>query len=269
MKIRLLLLYVLLSLCCVVQVQARGGCAAAGGGVSAAAVADHCASGCTPDDADFACLDFETGAVECSFAETVGAGASISYVSHTNTFSCTDKGSKAMQVVAKDTTATYIKRDMGSTKSTFALQFYFQVTSETLANTEVYRLFVAEQINESTSAMRISFIDTSGTLYLGFYLNQTADIVVNSTNAIALNTWYRIRLFFVDETTLKVHLAQHNGTAIETIYDSDVSGAPSGSNVPRYLYFGGHNVNAVGDVTLQYDNIKIDTSAEITTGCTQ
>jgi hypothetical protein len=248
---------------------AQAGCVM-GSGQSTAAVAAHCASGCTPDDADIACLDFETiDDPECSFAETIGEGASISYVADpTGTYSCKDS-THVMEVVAKDTTATYIKRDMGATKLTLAVQFYFQIKSESLANGELYRLFYAELVDESTSSMRVSIVDTSDVLYLHYYLNQGSDISVTSTTAIALNTWYRVRIYFVDETTLKVHLASHDGTAIETLYDSDVSGAPSSSVVPRYLYFAGHGIAAVGDVTLQMDNIKVSSTAEITTGCAQ
>ena len=229
-------------------------------------IADHCDAGCTGEaDADVSCVDAETGAAECSFVDTVTGTSTITWnAAHAGTFCCADGGSLAVEFDVNDGETAKTTLDTGS-KPTIADQFYFLVKSETLADTEGYSVLAGYGSDGTTSAFLIQIRDVSGTLYLRTFLNQSSDLDDVSTKAISLNTWYRVRVFYVDEVSWYVEIADCDGSNPEEVanYTTDLV---SGSNTTYYIQHGS-TANALGDVNYQIDNHKIDDDTAITTGC--
>lgn len=233
-------------------------------------VADHCASGCTGTDCDVVCVDAETGVAECTFSDTDGgAASSITWnASHTGSFCCTDKGSYAVEITFGDTETTYSEMDMGVSKVNLYGQFYFLVHSETLADTETQTLFRAYSSGGTSTTFAIRILDSSGTLYLQSFLNQTVvDYTSDSTKTISLDTWYMVRFRFQDEVDWFVSIADCNGDNSDTVEDLTEEQVDQ-SQMPYYIVFG-QKIASVGTVTVQLDNIKVDDDTAISSECTQ
>jgi hypothetical protein len=237
-----------------------------------AAVAVHCAGSCTTDDADQFCVDSEEGTASSCLGDAVkGENSTIAYNVAPNTYgtlSCADKGSYSIVIDNKDTETTHLYKDLGGTRATLSGQFYFLLHSHSLGNNESVRLF-RSTLDGSVTSIIISVQNVSGTaLKLSYALNQTSDLVGNSTTTISLDTWYRVRFYFIDESTFRISLALSDGSSSETVVDN--TSTVSGSVVGRYVTIGGTQGTAsVADYVVQFDNIKIDDDTEITTGCTQ
>jgi len=231
-------------------------------------VPDHCTSGCTPADADSFCIDMESGVAECSFVDTDGGTSVITWnAAPVGTFCCADKGSYVLDLDVKDTEITYVEKNLGTFKTTYAAQVYFLVDSETLADTELYTVFRTYAADGVTITFYFAVKDVSGTLYLRAFLDQTTDIDVTSTKTIALDTWYRLRVYYVDEDAFVVNFSDCNGANNELVVNAGVDDVGT-SNSVQYITFGSHAA-ATGDIKFQIDNAKGDDDTAISTGCTE
>ena len=230
-------------------------------------VSAHCDAGCTGEaDADSFCVDNETGAAECGFTDTDGGISTIVWnASHIGSFCCADGGAYALQITSVDTETNYTQKDLGVSKTTYAQQFYFLIHSETLANGESYPIARTYDVSEVTGSYFISVKDTAGTLNLRVLLNQGTDIDLTSTKAISLDTWYRVRIYYVDEDAFVVNFSDCDGANNELVANAGV-GDVGTSPVIRYVVFGS-KAAAAGTVDFQIDNAKGDDGTTISTGC--
>ena len=231
-------------------------------------VADHCAAGCTGEaDADLSCVDVETGAAECSFSDTVTGSATIEWnAAHSGTFCCADKGDYAIEFTIGAAETAYAAWNEGSANDIAAVQFYFNLVSESLADTNYARIFRVTNVDPVTT-FAIAIYQDSGNLKIGTYLNNSGtDYTDKSTMNLSTGTWYRVRIFYQRNTALVGSIAACDGTGSETFVNRDSSTV---GGYTAQFYQIGCNLAPGGAVNFQIDNLKTDETTAISTGCVE
>jgi hypothetical protein len=218
----------------------------------------------TPGQCDLLCEDFE-GSTDCDgagdgedavcrngWATTIGSGDSIDFTTaHSGTFGCTDKGSNAVQVVITASShATHASFNAGGTKAATYTQFYINVTSESLTSTQSTYLVSADVAsNMSQVAWRFVLYDDYGTYYfkLTYYNTTPGFSTIQSTDAISLDTWYRVQVYHNSgDSTISWWI---DGVA-------QTGDTNFGARNPQYWFIGDNaSDNAT---TFQVDNIAVD-----------
>lgn len=263
-----LLLIPFLILLFAVQSDAWMPCVVAGGGVESAAATAYCTgsttcTASTPGSCDMRCEDFE-GSSSCYAAYDSNCRAAIDYLyvsagdsldfttAHNGTFSCTDKGSNAVQltsVAAAHLTGFRIYDSEDKTASNG--EFYFNYVSMTLAESAGQTIFFISE-NDGNSIMNLILYNSAGNIKLRI-LDGGMTATFGSTT-LSNATWYRIGWAVNQATdTVTIYL---DGSQEAQATDWDTAGG-----IRKYNYgpvgSGEAYTNATAHV-FQYDNIAID-----------
>ena len=229
-----------------------------GGGVEEGAAA-FCADGCTLEpDADLFCEDASDDAGDgklCTWSDNAGAGSINWQASHSGTFSCTDKGTYALQLGYSGGGATYVAWDNGSETNSLYGVIYFNITAESISAGE--NVWIVKGLDEAgpSSSFTIGVQDVSGTLraYTEYRDAGSWPSATASSHSITVGAWYRLRFSFVDESNFSAWIADQDGSNEEQFVNDSLSNSRS----VRHIYLGtGDNADAAA--TIQIDNTKFD-----------
>jgi hypothetical protein len=261
---RLISLLLFLTLCCAVQASARMNAYIAGC-VASAATANHCDS---TSDSDVLCEDSESTTncgneaaddSVCRNTWTVreASGSTVVFdAAHSGTLSCTDKGSRAVQITKTDTDATHgIIIAKTAVDATF-VQFYLNVVAENANASEVYIAGIMDGSGNAIMQLRMTGKAANPTLRLLYY-NGTGHAVGSESSALTVGTWYKIKMQYAVSTDtngiVKLYVDAAEVTAI--------TNNGSTRQAARY-YWGNYDGGDADTYTIQIDDIKIDDDTE-------
>ncbi len=233
------------------------------GGAATASYCDGSNSNILCEDSEGSSLCYSGYDSSCRQTYTslaVGAGDSIDFTTtHGGTFACTDKGTNAVTItVTAASHNTYFYKTADANKSAVYGQFYFLVSSESLANSQTTHMHSVRD-NSSNRSFDIGIIQNgSGLLKLTVaYWNGTAITQPAAAGAtISTGNWYKVT-YHADVTakTLTVDLDGVNVYSTAT-YNDTVS-----PRIPRQFLFGSTTSGSNAAMTYQLDSIKDDDTA--------
>lgn len=216
------------------------------------------------DDADLLCesFDLETAGNYDNTATEVGTAGTINAdATHSGTFSCTDKGTEALQATKTSTNDVLFTYFDAGADNTYYTQLYFNSISEGLANGATQTVAALSTNTAFTTIcwyLKIKKVDSELFLQLMHY-DGTSWRTTDSAS-ISADTWYGVRIFYSYNTG-------SGGISWAVDYDMDgaftpitISNDGTTTRQGRYLGFG---VIGGGTTTFtnQFDNIKADNDA--------
>jgi len=144
----------------------------------------------------------------------------------------------------------YATRDLGSNKAITYTRFYFQLASEDMADTDSKRIFTLEDGNND-QAVRMMLIQDGTDLKLRGRVYDGAWLTKGTSNAISVDTWYRIEIEYDHtNTTFSWKL---DGTEIE---EYTLTG--SQRTHVRYINCGLQDTTQEHVITAYYDLVAVD-----------
>jgi hypothetical protein len=262
---RLLPLLIFLLICSFAQTSSARMNAYIAGSVASTATANHCDS---TSDSDVLCEDSESTTncgneaaddSVCRNTWTVleASGSSVVFdASHSGTLSCTDKGSRAIQITKTETNAKNGIIIAKTAVDTTFVQFYLNVVAENANAGEVYIAGILDGSGNGVMQLRMTGKAANPTLRL-LYWNGTGWGVGAESSALTVGTWYRIRMQYAASTDT-------NGIVKLYVDDAEVTSISNNGSTQQAgkYYWGNYNGGDTDTYTIQIDNIKIDDDTE-------
>jgi hypothetical protein len=238
-------------------------------GSAASAAASNCCD--STSDADVFCEDSES-TTDCgdeaandsvcrnTWDSTEATDSTVVFdAAHSGTLSCTDKGSRAIQITKTSTDAPHGIKLAKSDESEVFVQFYLNVT-ESPANAEEIYIGSLNNAADSTRSVLLRLTGTATNPTLRILYENGSELSVGSTTAITVGTWYRIRIHW------KAASADPGSDGVVQFYVNDTNPTNISNNNSQNLVglyrFGNANAADTGTYILQIDNIKVDNDTE-------
>jgi hypothetical protein len=217
-----------------------------------------CADGCTGEaDADIKCEDnegSETIANDGSDARCSGwtavesGGGTVTQAAHSGTFSCSDKGDKALNTAGWNENA-YISQGFTDVNDFYNIFYINFATDNITTGGSDKTLGFYKALDDGSTEFSLSFLKDDTDQSLGFQLQyeQSGTKWAQNDYGITANTWYQIEISYV-ATNLTV-LINGNSLFNKTVDNAQVDVVQYGMN--NLGDAGGNNV-------IQIDNMKED-----------